>query len=118
MLDAVQLANVVMSGASAVFCLVAVNRPERLLRVHGGGPVVPATRFYAWFYALRQLPLSVAVVIAVVIDAHSVLPVLLMVAGAAQAGDAVLGVRDRNLGMMLGAAIAAVTHLGSVWWWL
>ncbi|WP_020639594.1 hypothetical protein [Amycolatopsis balhimycina] len=40
------------------------------------------------------------------------------VAGAAQAGDAALAARYRNPGMVLGAAVAAVLHPGSAWWWL
>ena len=115
MRDVVLVANVVVSLVSGAFCLVAVVRPERLSGTDG--PVGPATRFYAWFYVVRQLPLSVVVVVAVVAGDRSALPLLLTVAGAAQAGDAVLGVTRREVGMALGAATAAALHLGSAWWW-
>jgi hypothetical protein len=37
---------------------------------------------------------------------------------AAQAGDAAPGAWDRNPGMTLDGAVAAVLHLGSAFWWL
>ena len=107
------VANVLVLLVSGAFCLIAVVRPERLLGTDDG-PVGPATRFYARFYAVRQLPLSIVVVVAVLAGDRSGLLLLLTVAGTAQAGDAVLAVTRRYAQMTLGAAAAAVLHLGSV----
>jgi hypothetical protein len=60
--DVLLVANVLVSLVSGAFCLVAVIRPERLLGTDDG-PAGPAARFYARFYALRQLPLSIVVVV-------------------------------------------------------
>ena len=109
-------ANALVSAASGAFAFAAAMRPSILLR--RSGPASAETRFYAQFYALRQLPLSVAIVAAAAGAGRGALPLLLTVAGAAQAGDAVLGATRRNPGMVLGGALAAVVHLGSAWWWL
>ncbi|MDQ1307168.1 MAG: hypothetical protein QG671_3000 [Actinomycetota bacterium] len=115
MRSALLAANLVVSVISGAFCVVAMTSPQRLLRAHGSAG--PTARFYLWFYAVRQLPLTVAIVVAAVGDSAG-LPLLLAVAGAAQAGDSALGAWDRNPGMTLGGAVAAVLHLGSACWWL
>jgi len=60
---------------SVVLCLVAMTSPQRLLRAHG-----PAARFSLWFYAVRQLPPTVAIVVTAVGDSAG-LPFPLAVAG-------------------------------------
>jgi hypothetical protein len=62
--DILLLVNVLTSAA---FCVLAAIRPECHLRGHES-PTVPATRLYAWFYALRQLPLSTTAVVAIAVS--------------------------------------------------
>ncbi|HEX7661489.1 MAG TPA: hypothetical protein VF444_18600 [Pseudonocardiaceae bacterium] len=117
--DVLLVLNLVFSVVSAAFCVAAVARPAALLPAGHRDSDVTSSRFYAWFYATRQFPLSVAVIVAILaMSARPALAILLTVAGVAQVGDAAIGLRHRNLGMAAGATVAAVVHIGTAWWWL
>ncbi|WP_145904755.1 hypothetical protein [Kitasatospora viridis] len=100
-------AGALLSMASCVAGLVnpGIGLPE-------GEPVTGGVRFYAEAYGARALPLGAMVLQQLVRGRGGrVLPAVLLLAGAVQAGDAAIGVRTRNPGMALGAGALAVLHL-------
>jgi hypothetical protein len=100
-----------LSGGSS---LVALARPGVILPA--AAPVSPLARFYAGAYTARAVPLSVVALAAFALAGPEALLPLLVVLGAAQVGDAALGVRLRNWGMTAGASVGAVIHLLSAAW--
>ncbi|WP_168712637.1 hypothetical protein [Streptomyces sp. A0958] len=104
------------------------DRADRAeLEGHGGGqrfptlllpPGTEATdglRTYAELYAARALPLAAALA-HVLRTEHRALAPVLAVAGAAQLGDAYIGVERGITGMAAGGTLAAAVHLASAWW--
>lgn len=111
-LVAANAAAALVAGASSV---LGAARPGLMLA--SGETVTSGVDFYARVYAVRAIPLSIAVVaVLLVADAAAVVP-LLAVAGVIQAGDAVLGVLRRVPGMAAGASVLAVVHLLSAHWY-
>jgi hypothetical protein len=107
------VANMALALLSGVSSVIAVVRPGVVL---AGTPITAGLNFYARAYAVRAVPLSlVAVAILPTAGRAGVVPMLLVL-GAAQAGDSVLGIRLRNKGMAIGAGVGAVVHLLSALW--
>ncbi|GAA2154074.1 hypothetical protein [Actinomadura napierensis] len=105
-------AAALVSGASSV---LGAARPGLMLA--SGETVTSGVDFYARVYAVRAIPLSIAVVAVLLVgDAASIVP-LLVVAGVIQAGDAALGVLRRVPGMAVGAGVLTVVHLLSAHWY-
>jgi hypothetical protein len=108
------VANGLFALISGAASLLSAVRPG--LGLPAGEPVTAGVRFYSAAYAVRAAPLSVAGLILLATQAHSAgLVAMLVVLGVAQAGDSVLGVRQRNWGMTAGAGAAALVHLASAW---
>jgi len=107
-------ANTVVAAASGAFGILALVRPGALM-----GWVVevgPSSTHFAAMYAVRAVPLALAV-IAVAWRARPGTPGALMlvlaVAGAVQLGDVVVAVAESTPGAV-GACVAAIVHLGSL----
>ncbi|MHC3818468.1 hypothetical protein [Streptomyces sp. DT9] len=105
--------NVAMAAGSAVAAVIAVARPTLLLPA--GTEPTAGLQVYAQAYAVRAVPLAAALVYALQGERRALVPVL-AVAGAAQAGDAYIGVSRGVTGMAVGGTLAAATHLGTAWW--
>jgi hypothetical protein len=108
--------NATLAVTGAGFGAVAVLRPHALVATLRSAPIDAATRYYAQMYGSRAIPLGAATAVACVAAARSDdVPLLpwLVVAGAAQLGDVLIGLRHRVTGMVVGASIAAIAHLGS-----
>ncbi|MFD9127752.1 hypothetical protein [Kitasatospora sp. NPDC059571] len=105
-------ANVLGSLVSMGSALAGLLDPGIVLAA--GSAVTGGVHLYAAAYAARALPLG-AVLIHQVLAGRSgrALVPLLAVAGAVQVGDAVIGLAAHNPGMVIGAGLLAVLHLGS-----
>jgi hypothetical protein len=112
--DVVVLANMALALLSGVSSVVAVARPGVALAK--GAPITAGIHFYARAYAVRAVPLSLVALAMLPTATRAALVPMLLVLGAAQAGDSVLGIRLRNRGMAIGAGMGAVVHLLSAWW--
>ncbi|WP_136709464.1 hypothetical protein [Agromyces sp. H66] len=104
------LAALVASG----FGVVGVLDPATVLPGINGGDAVA---IFAGLYAVRALPIGVAVVVLLWRRSPGPVPMLL-VAGAAQVGDSVIGIAYAVPGMMVGGAVLAAIHLVSAGWLL
>jgi len=107
-------ANAVAVTVSAVSCLVGMADPDVILR--GGGTAGDGIELYAQAYAVRQLPLTAAVLAALTAKHRRHLVPVLLVSGIAQTGDALIGATSGIPGMAVGATVGAVLHLTSVAW--
>ena len=105
------MALALLSGGSSV---LAVVRPG--VALSAGVPITAGIHFYARAYAVRAVPLSLVALVVLPTAGRAGLVPLLLVLGAAQAGDSVLGIRLRNKGMAFGAGAGAVIHLVSALW--
>lgn len=105
--------NVAMAAGSAVAAVIAVARPTLLLPA--GTEPTAGLQVYAEAYAVRAVPLAAALVYALRGERRALVPVL-AVAGAAQLGDAYIGVSRGVTGMAVGGTLAAATHLGTACW--
>jgi hypothetical protein len=78
----------------------------------GGGTVTTLVRLYAWTYVVRAVPLAAALVVLLARrrPGPGLVP-LLVVAGLAQAGDAVVGATLGLPSMFAGGGLYAVIHL-------
>ena len=108
------VANAVVAVISGVSCLIGLARPR--LALADGEALTSAATFFLGAYAARALPLSV-VTVAVLVGGNEAaeLPVL-VVAGLAQIGDAMVGVRQRNTPMAITCVVLAAVHLGTAAW--
>ncbi|MBF6064861.1 hypothetical protein IU500_25530 [Nocardia terpenica] len=109
---ALAVVNAVFALVSGGFAIAAALRPAVLAH----GPVTSAASLYAWMYAARAIPLTIAVVILPTLGDRSGLVAILLVSGAVQAADVAIGAAQRNWGMTTGAAVGAAVHFGSAWW--
>jgi len=98
---------------SAGFAVVALLDPATI----SAGAVTPLVRLCAGAYAVRAIPLSVVLLVLLVRRGPTaVLVPLLLVAGLAQVGDAVIGVGLGEPGMLGGGSLLAAAHLVSAGW--
>jgi hypothetical protein len=108
--------NMIPIVASLAFAVMALVSPALLLPA--GVPVTAGAAYYAAFYAARALPLGLALAIVLLRirpDSRNqgMLGALLLVAGAAQIGDAIVG-GVWGTAALYGGIAAAVIHLASV----
>jgi hypothetical protein len=113
---AIVVVNLVVVLASLAFAVIALVDPAFLLP--SGAPVSTGVHYYAAFYAARAIPLGLALIVVLTRirpDSRNqgMLGILLLVAGVAQIGDAVIGAAWGTTSLYGGIA-AAVIHLGSV----
>jgi hypothetical protein len=83
----------------------------------GGGSVTTLVRIYAGTYVVRAVPLAATLVVLLARPrpAPGLVP-LLVIAGLAQAGDAVIGAILGKPAMLAGGALYAVIHLATAVW--
>jgi hypothetical protein len=108
------VANAFVALLSGVSALAGARWPG--LGLAKGEAVTAGVAFYARAYTVRAFPLSVLALVELARQDWAVVGPLLIVRGAAQVGDSVLGVRQRNAGMAIGAGVGAVIHLASALW--
>ncbi|WP_225727303.1 MULTISPECIES: hypothetical protein [unclassified Nocardia] len=103
--------NAVVAVVTVGFAVVGVVAPAALAR----SEVVASTRYYAAMYAVRAIPVGVAVLALAFVSARDETWIaLLAVAGACQVGDALIGLYRRIPGQVAGSVIAGATHLASM----
>ncbi|GGN82417.1 hypothetical protein GCM10011579_069980 [Streptomyces albiflavescens] len=109
----VLVGNAVAATVSAVSCVVAMADPGVLLQgdTPGGG-----IELYVQAYAVRQLPLTAAVLASLTARYRRHLMPVLVVSGIAQVGDALIGATSGIPGMAVGGTVAAALHLASAAW--
>ena len=108
----IALLNTVAALLSVVFAAITLARPNQFIP-----PTLrrQTNRFAAATYAVRAIPLGLAVVVVVwAAPAGTATALLLGVACAAQVGDLVLGVVHRVWGMAGGAGSLVVFHAVAV----
>ena len=110
----IEIVNILCALLGGVAGVIAVSRPAAFLGA--GATVTSDVRLYAWLYAVRAVPLSVAAIAILLTSAWTGLVAMLLALAVAQAGDCLLGMRRRIVGMAVGSAIAAVIHALSAWW--
>jgi hypothetical protein len=98
----------VLSGASAV---LARRDPTLLV----DGSVTSIVNFYVEAYLARALPISAVLIGLLATKRATGLRPMLLVAGLAQVGDAIIGAGHGQPGMIAGSVVGAVIHLGSAW---
>jgi len=101
------LANRCGIAASAAAAALALSRPGLMTAKAGIEP----GRFYSAMYASRAIPLAAGAWAA--LRGADGPRTWLLALGSAQAADALIGIRTRQLGMVLGPALLAAVHIGS-----
>jgi len=107
-------ANAALVVVSAGACLAGVVDP--LLVLPDGSTAGDGLGLYAQGIAVRQLPLTAAVLATLTGKYRRHLIPLLVVSGIAQTGDALMGITSGIPGMAFGGGISAVVHLASARW--
>lgn len=108
------VANIVVAAISGVSCVIGLVRPR--LALAEGEELTSAATFFLGAYVARALPLSVVTVAVLIADLGAAAVPVLVVAGLAQVGDAMVGVRQRNTPMAVTCVGLAAVHLGTVAW--
>ena len=111
-MPAVVALNVISALISATFAAIALLNPAANPGIDNG--VTATTHLYAAMYGVRALPIAAAIIWLALTDRRKLTPVLLL-AGAAQIGDIVIGTATGTVTMAAGETIAAIIHLGSAW---
>ncbi|WP_406088077.1 hypothetical protein [Kitasatospora purpeofusca] len=106
------IANAVGAAVSMAFSTAGLFSPG--LALSGGtDPVTPLADLYAQLYAARALPLGAVLLYQLLISRTGRgLILLLLVSGAVQVVDAVIGASAHNPGMAVGGTVLAALHLG------
>ncbi|MFI6651239.1 hypothetical protein ACIBI8_26995 [Streptomyces sp. NPDC050529] len=105
--------NAAMAAGSAAAAVIGVVRPTLLLPP--GTEPTAGLQVYAQAYTVRAVPLAAALGYLLRGERRGLVPVL-AVAGAAQLGDAYIGISRGIPGMAVGGTLAAGVHLTSAWW--
>jgi hypothetical protein len=97
---------------AAVFAVVSVVNPG-----FPGGSVNSLAQLYAGTYAVRAVPLAVVLVLLLIRSRPTpTLVFVLLIAGLAQGGDAMLGAIYGQPAMLVGGSVYAVIHLSTAAW--
>lgn len=110
----IAIANAAVALISGVSSVVGMARPA--MAVPDGAQINTGTLFFAYAYGARAVPLSIVMLILLAVGARSGLAPILVVAGLAQIGDAVIGAGRRNWPMAATCVGLAAVHLLSAWW--
>jgi hypothetical protein len=110
----VLLVNAAMAVLSAGSAVLAMANPTILSAA--GTEATDDLAMYAQAYGVRAVPLAAALLYLVARRTDTGLVPLLAVAGAAQLGDAVIGLDQGITGMAIGGTVGATIHLTSAWW--
>ena len=109
-----QVLNVIAATISTVSSLLAVFRPQIMSKSQ---EVSAGERFFAQMYAARAVPLGAVTAVVPFIAASDISTVrlVLMAAMVVQVVDAGIGVRRREVAMIIGPSIAAIVHGLTAW---
>jgi hypothetical protein len=92
------------------FALFAVARPQAM---SGSSSPTSGERFFATMYAARSVPLGLLAAGLPWAMRGAAVTWLLFLAAAIQLLDAVIGVRRRDVGMIVGPTVAAAIHVAA-----
>src|SRR5262249_31401507 len=112
----VRAANALAALATLAFAIALLFDPT--LGLPSEVTAGTGARIYAEVSSVRSIVLAGAVLYALTARPGRVLPVLLVVSGLIQVGDAILNAVHHNTPTIFGAAILAAIPLGTVWWLL
>ena len=109
-----QVLNAIAATISTVSSLLAVFRPQIMSKSQ---EVSAGERFFAQMYAARAVPLGAVTAVVPFIAASdiSTVKLVLMAAMVVQVVDAGIGVRRREVAMIVGPSIAAIVHGITAW---
>ena len=109
-----QVLNAIAATISTVSSLLAVFRPQIMSKSQ---EVSAGERFFAQMYAARAVPLGAVTAVVPFIAASdiSTVKLVLMAAMVVQVVDAGIGVRRREVAMIIGPSIAAIVHGLTTW---
>ena len=110
-----QILNAIAATISTVSSLLAVFRPQIMSKSQ---EVSAGERFFAQMYAARAVPLGAVTAVVPFIAASdiSTVKLVLMAAMVVQVVDAGIGVRRREVAMIVGPSIAAIVHGTMAWY--
>ena len=111
---ALQVLNAIAATISTVSSLLAVFRPQIMSKSQ---EVSAGEKFFAQMYAARAVPLGAVTAVVPFIAASdiSTVKLVLMAAMVVQIVDAGIGVRRREMAMIIGPSIAATVHGLTSW---
>ena len=109
-----QILNAIAATISTVSSLLAVFQPQIMSKSR---EVSAGERFFAQMYAARAVPLGVVTAAAPFVAPSDITSVrlVLMAAMAVQIVDAGIGIRRREVAMIIGPSIAATVHGLTSW---
>ena len=109
-----QVLNAIAATISAMSSLLVIFRPQIMSKSQ---KVSAGERFFAQMYAARAVPLGVVTAVVPFIAASDITTVrlILMAAMVVQVVDAGIGVRRREVAMIIGPSIAAIVHGLTAW---
>ena len=109
-----QILNAIAAAISTVSSLLAVFQPQIMSKSR---EVSAGERFFAQMYAARAVPLGVVTAVAPFVAASDITTVrlVLMAAMVVQIVDAGIGIRRREVAMIIGPSIAAIIHGITAW---
>ena len=109
-----QILNAIAATISTVSSLLAVFQPQIMSKSR---EVSAGERFFAQMYAARAVPLGAVTAVVPFIAASDISTVrlVLMAAMVVQVVDAGIGVRRREVTMIIGPSIAAIVHGLTAW---
>ena len=109
-----QVLNAIAATISTVSSLLAVFRPQIMSKSQ---EVSAGERFFAQMYAARAVPLGAVTAVVPFIAASdiSTVKLVLMAAMVVQVVDAGIGIRRREVAMIIGPSIAAIVHGLTAW---
>ena len=109
-----QVLNVIAATVSTVSSLLTVVQPQIMSKSR---EVSAGERFFAQMYAARAVPLGVVTAAVPFVAPSDITSVrlVLMAAMAVQIVDAGIGIRRREVSMVVGPSIAAIVHGLTAW---
>jgi len=109
-----QILNAIAATISTVSSLLAVFQPQIMSKSR---EVSAGERFFAQMYAARAVPLGVVTASVPFVAASDITTVrlVLMAAMVVQIVDAGIGIRRREVAMIIGPSIAAIVHGLTAW---
>jgi len=109
-----QILNAIAATISTVSSLLAVFQPQIMSKSR---EVSAGERFFAQMYAARAVPLGVMTAAVPFVAASDITTVrlVLMAAMVVQIVDAGIGIRRREVAMIIGPSIAAIIHGITAW---
>ena len=109
-----QVLNAIAATISMTSSLLIVFRPQIMSKSQ---EVSAGERFFAQMYAARAVPLGAVTAVVPFIAASDISTVrlVLMAAMVVQVVDAGIGVRRREVAMIIGPSIAAIVHGLTAW---